>query len=407
VHVFCSPTNKPSIEHRVACENGQSGEYSCENVDLLSFVSVADMATDGTNDIWGWTDPEGGQEIALVALRDGTSFVDISNPTEPCILGKLDTHTTASSWRDIKVYQNVAYIGSEANNHGMQIVDMTELRQFYGQCTVGANMRQITATGHYDEFGSSHNLVLNEATGFLYSVGSTTCSSGPHIVDIREPLNPQFVGCYGEDGYTHDAECVTYTGPDTEFQGQEICFAYNENTLTIISMADHNNPEMLSRVTYDNVYYTHQGWLTEDQTHLFLDDELDESRGPEPRTRTMIWDVRSLRNAELVDSFFSEFTVIDHNQYVLGDFVYQSNYCAGLQVLAIDRSGEHPVLTRAGYFDNAPDCSTPVFQGSWSNYPYFASGNIIFTSIERGLYVVDASLAKKMALAGKVNGTVH
>jgi hypothetical protein len=65
--------------------------------------------------------------------------------------------------------------------------------------------------------------------------------------------------------------------------------AQNENTLTIISMADHNNPEMLSRVTYDNVYYTHQGWLTEDQTHLFLDDELDESRGPEPRTRTMIW----------------------------------------------------------------------------------------------------------------------
>ena len=92
-----SPTIKPSIEHRVPCEGGQSGEYSCENVDPLSFVSVADMSTTGTNDIWGWTDPEGGQEIALVALRDGTSFVDISNPTEPCILGKLDTHTTASS----------------------------------------------------------------------------------------------------------------------------------------------------------------------------------------------------------------------------------------------------------------------------------------------------------------------
>ena len=326
------PTIKPSINHRQPCENGQSGEYDCENVDLLSFVGVADMSTTGTNDIWGWTDPEMGNEIALVALRDGTSFVDISNPTEPCILGKLDTHTTPSSWRDIKVYQNAAYIGSEASGHGMQIVDLTILREFYGQCTVGSDMRVITETNHYDEFGNSHNIVLNEATGFLYAVGTATCSSGPHIVDIRDPLNPQFVGCYAEDGYTHDAECVTYTGPDQNFQGDEICFAYNENTLTIVSMADHNNPVMLSRVTYDNVFYTHQGWLTEDQTHLFLDDELDESNGPEPRTRTLIWDVRDLTAPELIDSFFSEFTVIDHNQYVLGDYIFQSNYCSGLQV---------------------------------------------------------------------------
>lgn len=28
----------------------------------------------------------------------------------------------------------------------------------------------------------------------------------------------EFVGCIGEDGYTHDAECVTYTGPDADFQ---------------------------------------------------------------------------------------------------------------------------------------------------------------------------------------------
>eukprot|EP01052_Picozoa_sp_SAG31_P014169 SAG31_NODE_871_length_11335_cov_4.910822_10_plen_205_part_00 len=102
----------------------------------------------------------------------------------------------------------------------------------------------------------------------------------------HQQLNPEFIGCAGEDGYTHDAECVVYTGPDVEFQGEEICFLYNENTLTITDVTDKENPVMLSRVTYDNVYYTHQGWLTEDQSHLFLDDELDESRGPNPNTRT-------------------------------------------------------------------------------------------------------------------------
>ncbi len=92
--------------------------------------------------------------------------------------------------------------------------------------------------------------------------------------------------------------------------------------------------------------------------------------------------------------------VIDHNQYVLRDFVFQSNYCAGLQVMKIEPDFS---LTRVGYYDNAPDCDTTIFSGSWSNYPYFASGNVIFTSIERGLYVVDpsAALTRKQSIDGK------
>ena len=393
------PTRRPSIKETVPCVEGMAGEYACEGVDLLSFVSVADMATTGTNDIWGWTDPINGNEIALVALRDGTSFVDITDPNTPCILGKMDTHTTASSWRDIKVFRDVAYVGSEATGHGLQIFDLTGLREHYGSCTVGsADMRILQETNHYDEFGSSHNVALNTDTGFAYVIGSGTCNSGSHMIDLSDPINPTFAGCVDQDGYTHDNECVSYRGPDVEFQGREICFDYNENTLTIVDVTDKSNPEQLSRTGYDNVYYTHQGWLNTDQTHLFLDDELDESRGPNPNTRTMIWDVRSLRDPVLHDSYFSEFTVIDHNQYVNGSFVFQSNYCSGLQVLAIDESGEHPVLSRAGYLDNAPDCDTPQFSGSWSNFPYFASGNIVFTSIERGLYVADASAAMEAAI---------
>lgn len=107
---------------------------------------------------------------------------------------------------------------------------------------------------------------------------------------------------------------------------------------------------MLSRVTYDNVYYTHQGWLTVDQSHLFLDDELDESNGPDANTRTLIWDVSSLRDPQLVDSFFSTEESIDHNQYVNGTHIYQANYCAGLRVLEIDQSGTTVGLTETGFF---------------------------------------------------------
>ena len=131
-----------------------------------------------------------------------------------------------------------------------------------------------------------------------------------------------------------------------------------------------------------------------------MGDEADENRGglPTQNTRTLTWDVSDLRNPVLVNEFFSEETVIDHNQYVLRDFIFQSNYCAGLQILKIEPDY---TLTRAGFFDNAPDCSTTIFSGSWSNYPYFESGSIVFTSIERGLFIVDASVAmgKKKLLA--------
>ena len=89
---------------------------------------------------------------------------------------------------------------------------------------------------------------------------------------------------------THDAEVVVYTGPDEEFQGREIMFGYNTrgNTLTIVDMTDHNNPAIIGADTYEDAAYTHQGWLTEDQTHLFLDDEADERRGDwGGNTRTM------------------------------------------------------------------------------------------------------------------------
>lgn len=51
------------------------------------------------------------------------------------------------------------------------------------------------------------------------------------MIDIRKPQVPTFSGCYGDDGYVHDAQCVVYDGPDTKYQNKEICFCYNEGIL--------------------------------------------------------------------------------------------------------------------------------------------------------------------------------
>merc|ERR1712164_103673 len=90
------PTARPSIHQEEKCESSYAGEYQCENVDLLSFVSLKDMGTTGdANDIWGWTDSTG-REIAIVGLVDGTAFVDVTKPSSPVVLGNLPTSSGSS-----------------------------------------------------------------------------------------------------------------------------------------------------------------------------------------------------------------------------------------------------------------------------------------------------------------------
>jgi choice-of-anchor B domain-containing protein len=141
----------------------------------------------------------------------------------------------------------------------MQVFDLTRLRDLTPSPPNGP-VERLEADAHYNEMGltSTHNIVGNEDTGFMYLVGTRTCVSGLHMVDVNEPKEPKFAGCFGQDGYVHDAQCVVYNGPDTKYQGREICFCYNENTLTIVDVEDKNNPTMLSREPYNNAFYTHQ-----------------------------------------------------------------------------------------------------------------------------------------------------
>ncbi|KAJ9461963.1 hypothetical protein DIPPA_29138 [Diplonema papillatum] len=54
---------------------------------------------------------------------------------------------------------------------------------------------------------------------------------------------------------------------------------------------------MVSRTEYNNNFYCHQGWLTEEQSMLIMDDELDEtyaSNDANNKTRSLVWDVENL-----------------------------------------------------------------------------------------------------------------
>jgi choice-of-anchor B domain-containing protein len=380
----------------VLCEDGHAGEYECSNVMLLSHIDLDVFDSDAGNDSWGWTDPESGREYAIMGLDDGTGFVDITDPSTPLYLGKLPTHTDPSVWRDIKVYADHAFVVSEANGHGMQVFDLTRLRNV---SPTEAPMT-FSADAHYDLIGQSHNVVINEATARAYIVGSRApegCAGGLHIVDISQPLSPSFAGCFAADGYTHDAQCVIYEGPDARYHDREICFASNEDTVTIVDVTDPTDTRMLSQALYPNTAYTHQGWLTEDQRFFLANDELDEMRF-NFETRTLIFDVSDLENPRFVGPHFRGVPSIDHNLYVRGDIAYMANYRSGLRVVRIDdlAAGE---MTNVGWFDTYPEDTATQFGGAWSNYPFFPSGNVIISDMNRGLFVVRPYREEPLALS--------
>jgi len=372
----------------VPCVDGKADKYPCKNVDLLSVLPLSGLGGGNGNDIWGWTDPSSGKEYAIVGRTNGTAFVDLSVPTSPKFLGNLPSNGGSSSWRDMKVYKDHAFIVADfITGHGMQVFDLTRLR--------GVTTPQtFTADALYKEFGPAHDIAINEETGFAYAIGSNTCSGGPHVVDIRTPKSPVKAGCVSQDGYTHDTQCVVYRGPDAAYRGKEICFNANEDMLTIVDVTDKARPVQISRKGYSGAQYSHQGWLTGDQRYFLLDDELDESRGTDKRTKTYVWDLAKLSAPVHTGVYSSPATAIDHNQYIKGQYSYQANYQAGLRIL--DVSGVASAkLSEVGYFDIYPSGNAANFNGAWSNYPYFASGIVIVNGIEQGLVVVKPNLAGK------------
>lgn len=414
----CDQTDSLNFESLVTsgeqdqpCVDGMAASYPCMNVDLRARLTPADLNGERLNDIWGWTDPQTGKEYALVGMTDGVAFVDISNPSEPIVLGKLPESVQAppkagsaggdylrhddmegkSTWRDLKVHKNHVFVVSDGQVHGLQVFDLTRLRD------VTENPETFTQDFHFDEFGNAHNIAINEQTEFAYIVGSNVDGGGLYIMDISQPKQPAFVTTYADTevgydstGYVHDTQCVVYSGPDSDYSGHELCFNSSETHFAIVDVTDKQNINTISRSDYEGRVYAHQGWLTEDHRFFLLDDEIDEGRNGH-NTRTYIWDIEELDNPEMTGYYEAPNGSIDHNQYVKGNKTYQANYTTGLRILDIDaiESGD---LQEVAYFDTFPADNQVKFDGAWSNYPYFESGIVVVSDASNGLFILEPTM---------------
>lgn len=353
-------------------EGGIAGTFDSSNITLAAWLPLNVLAPqfppDNGNSCWGYVSPSG-REYAIMGHSHGTTFVEITNPFAPVIVGTVAG--PVSLWRDMKSYGHYCYAGSEGGG-GIQVIDM-------GNIDNGVVTLVNTVTTGGDE--RTHTMVLDEASGFLYRCGGG--GNGLRIYSLTNPAAPQFVASW-PTRYVHEAQVVTY--PD----GRQIAFAcsgfnggWNETGLDILDVTDKQNILSLDRVFWSNPGYSHQIWIDEQRQYAYLNDELDEDNFNVP-TRTIIINVANLTDSFVAGEFTNNNPAIGHNLYVRDNLIYESNYRSGLRVFdATNRLA--PV--EIAWFDTYPGSDASNFNGLWNNWPFFPSRTIIGSDIERGLFV--------------------
>jgi choice-of-anchor B domain-containing protein len=350
----------------------------------MTFRSKLGFGMSGAN-ICGYA--KNGREYALVGNYQGMAIVDVTNPTMPTIFQQVTG--LPSSWREIKVYRDYAYVTTEADGSGLQIVDLSPL---------GLAIPMPTTTTVYRGNGALlnilriHALHIDEDKGFAYLfggvsqfttvIGSTAVTNGEAIVlDIKtDPLNPRFVG-KSTGGYIHDG----YVRGDTLYSGNIYAGLFS-----IIDFRDKSNPILLNTQRTPTAF-NHNSWLSDDSKTLFT---TDENQG----SYLGAFDVSNPRDIKFLDKIrtVAGANAIVHNTHIINDFAVTSWYTEGVTIVDAHRPQN---LVQVGQYDTYGGSGT-AFAGCWGVYPYLPSGNLITSNYTDTMYVLTPQYVRACYLEG-------
>lgn len=341
------------------------------NTSLIGYLDLPTIHSTEMNDIWGYTD-EDNNEYALVGTQDGTSVVDITDGANPIEVFWKDGLN--STWRDVKTYGDFAYVTTEAQE-GLLILDLTSLPD-----ASGITSTYFTGpTGN--EWLTAHNLYIDES-GFLYIFGANRGNGGVMVYDLNSsPTNPTEVLDIN-DWYVHDG----FVQNDTGYFGN-----IYEGHFSMWDVADKANPILISTALTPTTF-THNIWAASNGFAYSTDEVAGGYIGA--------YDLSNPITPVLVDKIQSSpgDNIIPHNAHVNGNYLYTSYYADGVVIHDISRPHN---MVEVGQYDTSPIHSED-FVGCWGVYPYFASGKIIASDIEEGLFIISANLPQASYLEGNI-----
>lgn len=351
--------------------------FPASRTSLLSWMSSADMTGSpvNANDVWGYVSPSG-REYAIVGLRTGTAFVEITDPADPQVVAVIDGPT--SEWRDMAVYRRFAYSVNERGG-GIQVIDLRRIDE--GKVRL---RRSVTDGG----LRTAHNIFVNDDSGYAYLLGANLSRGGLVAVDLSRPARPKVEPVMWDVTYVHDVQVVSYARG--RYAGREIAFAFTgREGLHIVDVTDKDAPRTLSHLQYTNGRYGHSGWLSDNRKLLYVNDEFDErTNAAIDGMTTYVIRVARLESPRLVRTKNWGLPFIDHNSMVQNGRLYVSAYQGGLRVIDVSKPAKPKMR---GWFDTHPEGDAAVFNGAWGVFAGFPSGNVIVTDVQRGLFVIRAA----------------
>lgn len=412
-----SPAEAPQATALAAepCVQGSAGQFPCRNVDFLAQISLNEFTSRPTSaaNVWGFVDLNDDREYVVVGLSDGTAVVEVTDPENPREIVTIPGNS--SSWREVKIYQffealgnryrAYAYVTTEAPNSGLQVVDLG------GLPATAALVATLSDTGtqhtpYISNIDYATNMALAGAEAFLYLAGSDVAGGAWRAYSLADPALPQLIATAppGTE-YVHDATSLLITDARASQCGVghdpcEVYVDFNENSVDLWDVTDKSAPVRLSSTTYSDASYTHSGWPTTDQRHIFVHDETEEIFGG-IRTQIYTMNVDDLRNPFIVASYQGPDTATDHNGYVKDGFLYVSHYRRGLVVFD---AGNPVELKEVASFDSflAPASDTAGTDGAWGVYPFLPSGTVVVSDISNGLFVLRDGASGYLQNAGAI-----
>lgn len=355
-------------------------------ISLYRQYTLSQLTASSCNSCWGYVSPSG-REYAIIGCSNKVGFVEITDPANPSYFASIPHGS--STWADIKTYKNVCYVGTELSGSGVQVIDLSKIDNHI-----------VTLVKTIGNPGRTHTLHVDNVSGFLYCCGSREATGTTMCFNLEpDPLNPVVTGSASlTPVYQHETIVLTYE--QGQYAGKQIMFSGGEGRgVEIWDVTNKNNVTLIKRIAYPFVGYCHQSWLSPDRKYLYVNDELDEQSFPNnvTTTRTLVFDVSVLATADLVATFTTGKTSIDHNLYNKNGFIFESNYTTGLNIFDANANPTAPIYK--GWYDTYPANNNAQFNGMWSNYPFFPSGTVICGDMNSGLYIFDVSEATKTPMA--------
>ncbi len=357
-----------------------------KDISLYKQFTLSQLGATAGNSCWGYVSPSG-REYAIMGVNNKVAFVEITDPANAVYFASIPHGS--SSWADIKTYKTACYVGTELSGSGVQVIDLSNI-----------DNHVVTLVRTIANPGRTHTLHVDNDSGFLYCCGSRESLGTTMCFNLTDPLNPVVTGSASLTGTSYQHETIVHTYTSGPYAGKQIMFSGGEGRgVEIWDVTNKSAVTLVRRISYPFVGYCHQSWLSPDFHYLYVNDELDENNSPGsvPLTRTLVFDISVLATADLVSTFSTGKTGIDHNLYNKNNFIFEGNYTTGLNIFDANANPLNPVYR--GWYDTYPANNNVSFNGMWSNYPFFPSGTVICGDINSGLYIFDVSQATKTNFA--------